>query len=82
MLKKMRVKHDQMYDYKLISPTTAEKLAKADVIGPRQWPQVEAMITQSPGKPSVAPESDKRPALNIAPTADAFEDITEGGGLV
>ena len=34
VLKAMRVKHEQMYDYKLISPTTAEKLAKAEVIGP------------------------------------------------
>lgn len=76
LLKKMRVQHDKMYDYKLISPTTAEKLAKSDVIGPRQWPKVEAMITQSPGKPSVAPESDKRPALEIAPTADAFDDVS------
>jgi hypothetical protein len=36
-LKSMRVKHDQMYDYKLASPTSIEKLVKADEIGPRQW---------------------------------------------
>lgn len=76
LLKAMRVKHDQMYDYSLISPTTAEKLAKAEVIGPRQWPKVAALITQSEGKPSVAPESDKRPALNVSAVADDFADVT------
>lgn len=76
LLKAMRVKHDQMYDYTVISPTTAEKLAKAEVIGPRQWPKVQALITQAEGKPSVAPESDKRPALAIAAVAEDFDDVT------
>lgn len=75
LLKAMRVKHDQMYDYTVISPTTAEKLAKAEVIGPRQWPKVQALITQSEGKPSVAPESDKRPALAIAAVVEDFADV-------
>lgn len=74
-LKAMRIKHDQMYDYSVISPTSAEKLAKAEVIGPRQWPKLQALITQSEGKPSVAPESDKRPALVVKPTADEFEAV-------
>jgi len=76
-LKKMRVPHDQMYDYKVISPTTAEKLAKDGTIGPRQWPKVVELITQSEGKPSVAPESDKRPALVKSAAADEFDDLTE-----
>lgn len=75
-LKAMRVKHEQMYDYAVISPTSAEKLAKADVIGPRQWPKLAALITQAEGKPSVAPESDKRPALAIAAVADDFADVS------
>lgn len=77
-LKAMRVKHDQMYDYKVISPTSAEKLAKAEVIGPRQWPKLAELIVQSEGKPSVAPETDKRPALVVKPTADEFADETAG----
>lgn len=77
LLKAMRIKHEQMYDYSVISPTTAEKLAKAEVIGPRQWPKVEALITQAEGKPSVAPESDKRPALTIAAVVDDFTDVSE-----
>ena len=75
-LKAMRVKHDQMYDYSVISPTTAEKLAKAEVIGPRQWPKLAALITQAEGKPSVAPETDKRPALVMSAVADDFTDVT------
>ncbi len=75
-LKAMRIKHDQMYDYKLASPTSIEKLVKADEIGPRQWTKIQALITQSEGTPSVAPESDKRPAL--VPSADVsdFDDVT------
>ncbi len=76
LLKQMRVPHDQMYDYAVISPTTAEKLAKSEVIGPRQWPKVKALITQSEGRPSVAPESDKRPALVMSATVDDFQDVT------
>lgn len=85
-LKTMRLKDDVMYDWKLISPTTAEKLFKAGTIGPRQWPKVQALITQSEGSPSVAKESDLRPAVVIQqPSADDFdvlaeEDVT--GGLV
>jgi hypothetical protein len=74
-LKSMRVKHDQMYDYSLISPTTAEKLAKAEALGPRQWSALQAFITQADGKPSVAPVSDKRPALQLTPVEDDFADI-------
>jgi hypothetical protein len=82
-LKAMRLKVEQMYDLKLISPTTAEKLAKSGAIGPRQWPKLQDMITQSDGKPSVAPASDKRPALVIKPVADDFDAITnDADGLV
>jgi hypothetical protein len=76
-LKAMRIKHDQMYDYKLASPTSIEKLAKADEIGPRQWTKIQALITQSDGKPSVAPVSDKRPALVTSVDASEFDDVTD-----
>lgn len=75
-LKAMRLKVEQMYDLSLISPTTAEKLHKAGDIGPRQWPKLQGFITQSDGKPSVAPESDKRPALVIQAAADDFADVS------
>ena len=75
-LKSMRIKHDQMYDYKLASPTSIEKLAKAGDVGPRQWTKIQTLITQSEGQPSVAPESDKRPALVTSATASDFDDVT------
>lgn len=70
--KSMRLKQDEMYDFKLISPTTAEKLLKDT---PKRWNRVTPLITQSDGKPSVAPESDKRPALVIKPVEDDFEVV-------
>jgi hypothetical protein len=75
-LKSMRIKHDQMYDYKLASPTSIEKLAKAEEIGPRQWTKIQTLITQSDGQPSVAPASDKRPALVTSAAASDFDDVT------
>ena len=71
-----RLKTEQVYDLKLISPTSAEKLQKAGEIGPRQWPKVLELVHQPEGEPSVAPESDKRPALVMQATADDFTDTT------
>lgn len=77
LLKSMRLKVEEMYDLSLISPTTAEKLTKAGTIGPKQWKKVEQIITRAAGKPSVAPESDKRPALVVTPTADDFANVSD-----
>lgn len=71
-LKKMRLKVDQMYDFKLISPTTAEKVLKE--ANPRKWNKLQPLIGRSDGKPSVAPASDKRPALSMA-IAEQFEEL-------
>lgn len=73
LLKTFRLKQEEMYDFKLISPTTAEKLAKAETIGKRQWPKLQALITQSEGKAHVAPASDPRPAIQVQPIAEMFE---------
>lgn len=70
-MKKLKVKADMMYKKKLISPTDAEKLLKGD----EKWGKLQVFITRSEGKPSVAPASDKRPALVIEPTADDFEVV-------
>lgn len=74
-MKSMRLKQEVMYDFKLISPTTAEKLAKSEVIGKKQWPKLQALITQSEGGLSVAPVSDTRPAVVITPVEDDFEAV-------
>lgn len=70
-MKSMRLKQDQMYDYKLISPTTAEKVL-AD--NPRKWTKLSALIYRPPGGKVVVPVDDKRPAINVKPTVDGFED--------
>ncbi len=72
-MKASRLKIDEMYEQKLISPTRAEKLlAKAK---PKVWKKLEALITRADGKPSVAPESDPRPAYTVAAEADDFADL-------
>lgn len=76
MLKTFRLKAEEMYDFKLISPTTADKLAKSEAIGPRQWPKLQSLIVQRDGKPHVAPLADKRPALSVTPVADDFETLS------
>lgn len=74
-LRAMRLKHYQMYAYSLISPTTAEELKKSEVIGPRQWPKLAELIEQPDGKPSLAPESDKRPAVTVVADVEDFDDV-------
>ena len=75
-----RLPVEKAYDLKLISPTTAEKLAKAGDIGPRQWAKVIPLIVQRDGAPSVAPVSDNRPAITVQPVAEAFD--VQAGDLV
>lgn len=63
MKEKFRLTKDEMYDMSLISPTTAEKRLKES---PKRWQQLKDMIVSRPGKPSVVPETDKRPALKVS----------------
>lgn len=74
-LKAMRLKVDEMYDKKIISPTTAEKLAKAGTLGDTQWEKIQALIVRPEGKPSIAAGSDPRPALSFN-TVEDFDDLT------
>ena len=71
-MKAMRLKSDEMYDRKVISPTSAEKLLGE--ANKRKWAKLQPLITRSDGKPSVAPASDKRPALSMA-IAEQFEEL-------
>ena len=76
-LKAIRLKIEEMYSLKLISPAQAEKLVKAKVIGPRQWDALSDMITQGEGKPHIAPMSDPRPALTFTPVSEDFKPIAD-----
>ncbi|HEX8421197.1 MAG TPA: DUF2800 domain-containing protein [Sphingomonas sp.] len=66
------LKIDDVAPRKLASPTVAEKLLKAD---PKRWSKIAPLITQEPGKPSVAPESDPRPAYEVVSSAYTFAAI-------
>jgi len=83
-LKTFRLKVEEMYDLQVISPTTAEKLTKGDnaVIGPRQWVKLQTLITQADGAPSVVPDTDKRPALQIKPPTEDFEVVDQAPAAV
>ena len=72
VLKAMRLKKDEMYDFSLISPTTAEKVP---AITPKRWAALQTIIKQAEGKPSVAPVTDKRPAISVTPVADDFSAL-------
>lgn len=65
VLKGMRLPQDVMYDKSLISPTTADKLHKKAIIGKRQWPKIEAIITRADGKPRVAKATDPGEAIKV-----------------
>jgi hypothetical protein len=66
---------DAAYDKKLISPTTAEKTLKK--ANPDAWDFVSKEVTQSDGKPSVAPVTDKREEYTPGASADEFEMLIE-----
>lgn len=72
----MSIKKAVLYVPKLISPAEAERMAKKGEIGPRQWKNIQPLITRTPPKPCLVPESDKRPAIEFN-TADEF-DALEG----
>lgn len=73
MKKTFRLRDDQVYDFKLISPTTAERTFKGQ---PKRWASLQEQIVRPEGKPSVAPATDKRPALDVKPVMDDFRDLT------
>ena len=70
--KSYRFKQDQMYDFRLISPTKAEKLLSDN---PRRWTKMEKFITRDPGKLSVAPATDTRPEKVVTDVASELRQF-------
>lgn len=68
------VKIADIYDTKLISPTTADKLAKKKVIGPKQWQILQEHITRRPGNNRLVPDTDKGEPVIVDLVSD-FESI-------
>ena len=76
MLKSFKLKEDERYTYKVITPTALEKLMKAGRIGERQWKRAETIITRSEPAPTVVPAADKRQAWSPTATASDFTSIS------
>ena len=66
LLKTFKLKENERYSYKVITPTAAEKRYKAGR---------EQIITRSEPAPVVAPESDKRPAWTPAAQPTDFQPV-------
>ena len=69
-----RLLDDEMYNKDLITPPDAEKLFKKKN-NPGRWTKTQKLIEQAKGKPSVVPEDDKRPALQIGKLDEGMETI-------
>jgi hypothetical protein len=79
LMKRMKIGEAHMYSKKLVSAPQAEKLFKEKIIGERQWPKLQELITRKAGGKTVVPATDKRPALTHV--ADQF-DVVEGEATV
>jgi hypothetical protein len=76
-MKSMRVKQDEMYTFKLISPTQAEKVL-AD--NPRKWKKLSEHIIRPPGSKQVVSVDAKGEAINVRPTTEGFEQVPTDDG--
>lgn len=89
-MKAMRLKQEQMYTFKLISPTGAEKLAKVTkaaekegakpTLGKRQWATLQGKIKQSEARPHVVHVNDPRPAIQVASVVEEFAVLDDPVG--
>lgn len=77
MLAGMKVPKAERTVSKVISPTAAQKLVKAQKLSEAQWSKLEVLVTRSEGALALAPESDKRPAVEPPSVAEAFPVIEE-----
>ena len=74
LLKGWKVPSEVRYVKSLISPTAAEKLVKLKTLTEDQWRDLNSVIIREPGKLTVVPEYDKRPAVSGKPEAEAYPD--------
>lgn len=76
-LKAARLKIDEMYDRKVISPTAAEKLLAKDK--PRVWKKLQDFITRSEGSATVdKADCGREPYVVATVTEESFPDLTAG----
>ena len=75
LVKGMRAKRELFYEERFKTPPAMEKLVKDKLLAESQWERIAQHIVQKEGSPSVAPASDKRPALAVGPDASEFDAI-------
>lgn len=75
MRKQFRLKIEEAYDLKLISPTSAEKLVKQKLLTPIQWGKLQAEVVRSDAVPSVKPESRIKLPYSPPPVDDGDFDV-------
>lgn len=78
IMRSMRLRSEQMYNYKIISPTEAEKMFKQGTLGERKWKRLREVITRSESKLLLVPESDKREAVDVITGLDLLDDLIGG----
>lgn len=69
-----KLKMDERFKFTLISPTQAEKLIAEKLQSPRAKSKFLSLVSRSDGRPVVALEDDKRPAISAS--VDGLEDET------
>lgn len=75
VLKSLKLKKDEMYVYKLISPTNAAKLANERNFTEKQTCKIEALVSRAEGKLVLAPESDKRRAVDYKSPLQLLDNL-------
>ena len=73
-LKLEKLKEDERRNYTVISITQVEALKKEGKVSEARWEKMQPNITRSEGKPTIAPMSDKRPAITIENNIETFEE--------
>jgi hypothetical protein len=71
---KDRLKIDQVFTSKLISPSAAEKVLDIDKMSTRSQNVFKELVEKPIGQPCLVPESDKRPS--ISSVLEDFDDLT------
>lgn len=73
---RMKIKQPDIYIRKIVSPTQAEKLKKAGVIGPRQWLTLEELIVRKRGEPQVVRVEDDGKEIEYSPEVFSEDEPT------
>lgn len=90
MRKTFRLRLEDVYSFKLKSPTQIEKLTKAEkladgtvaapTLGTRQWAKLEKLVTRADPKPSMRPRKSIKVPYKVAPlTTEGFGAVVEDG---